>query len=63
MTNASIMFGANEGEGLLAFDMALDGYVKPNGVLDDENFWKFDAVRTIIGALGKYVAWLNSKIL
>ncbi len=53
MTNASIMFGANEGEGIMAFDIMLGGYIKPHNLIDDEMFWKFDAVRIILGALGK----------
>ena len=52
MTNASIMFGANEGEGIMAFDIMLRGYIYPYNLINDEMFWKFDAVRIIIGALG-----------
>lgn len=47
-----ILMGANEGEGIMAFDMMLDSYVKPNNLLDSEEFWKYDAVSVIIGALG-----------
>lgn len=52
-TQASIMFGANQGEGIMAFDMMLDGYIKPNNLLDSEEFWKYDAVSVILGALGR----------
>jgi hypothetical protein len=45
------MFGANEGEGIMAFDMMLDGYIKANGLLEDTDFFKFDVVRIILGAL------------
>jgi len=47
-----ILMGANEGEGIMAFDMMLGSYVKPNGLMDSEEFWKYDAVSVIIGALG-----------
>ncbi|EFX79248.1 hypothetical protein DAPPUDRAFT_225204 [Daphnia pulex] len=50
-TEAHIMFGANEGEGIMAFDMMLDGYIKANGLLEDTDFFKFDVVRIILGAL------------
>ncbi len=52
MTSASILFGANEGEGIMAFDMMLGGYIDPNNFRDDEMFWKYDAVKVILGALG-----------
>ena len=45
------MFGANEGEGIMAFDMMLDGYIKANGLQDDADFFKYDVVRIILGAL------------
>ena len=38
----------------MAFDIMLGGYIKPNNLMDDEMFWKFDAVRVILGALGIY---------
>jgi len=50
-TEAHIMFGANEGEGIMAFDMMLDGYIKANDLLDDTDFFKYDVVRIILGAL------------
>ena len=37
----------------MAFDMMLGGYIRPNNLQDDEMFWKYDAVRVILGALGK----------
>lgn len=46
------MFGANEGEGIMAFDIMLGGYIRPNNLLDDEEFWKYDAVGVVLGALG-----------
>ncbi|KAI9562247.1 hypothetical protein GHT06_013212 [Daphnia sinensis] len=52
MTEAKIMFGANEGEGIMAFDLLLNRYIRPNGLDDDVNFWKYDAVRAVFGALG-----------
>ncbi len=52
MTNASIMFGANEGEGIMALDMTLSGFIRPNNLEDNENFWKYDAVRTVLAVLG-----------
>lgn len=65
MTDAHILFGANEGEGIMAFDMMLDGYIKPNGLIDNEDFFKFDVVRVILGALSKnfesedsFVTWI-----
>uniref|UniRef100_A0A0P6FL30 Carboxylic ester hydrolase n=1 Tax=Daphnia magna TaxID=35525 RepID=A0A0P6FL30_9CRUS len=51
MTEAHILFGANEGEGIMAFDMMLDGYIQPNNLMDNEDFFKFDVVRVILGAL------------
>ncbi|KZS07851.1 Carboxylic ester hydrolase [Daphnia magna] len=51
MTEAHILFGANEGEGIMAFDMMLDGYIQPNNLMDSEDFFKFDVVRVILGAL------------
>lgn len=53
MTEAHILFGANEGEGIMAFDMMLDGYIQPNNLMDNEDFFKFDVVRVILGALSK----------
>lgn len=47
-----ILMGANEGEGIMAFDMMLGSYVKPNNLMDSYEFWKYDAVSVIIGALG-----------
>lgn len=53
MTEAKIMFGANEGEGIMAFDLLLNRYIRPNGLDGDVNFWKYDAVKVVFGALGK----------
>lgn len=49
------MFGANEGEGIMALDMTLSLYIRPNGLENDTNFWKYDAVRTVMGALGIFI--------
>jgi hypothetical protein len=35
----------------MAFDMMLGGYINPNGYIDDTDFFKFDVVRKILGAL------------
>ncbi|KAK4002912.1 hypothetical protein OUZ56_004706 [Daphnia magna] len=51
-TDAHLLFGANEGEGIMALDMTLDLYIRPNGLENDEVFWKYDSVRTILAALG-----------
>ena len=62
-TEAHIMFGANEGEGIMAFDMMLGGYIDPNGFRNDPDFFKFDVVRVILGALSTtiYVSSLIKK--
>lgn len=54
-TESAIMFGANEGEGIMAFDIMLGSYVDPWGLRDDWDFWKFDAVRIILGAISTRV--------
>ena len=36
----------------MAFDIMLGGYIQPNNLMDDEMFWKFDAVRVVLGVLG-----------
>lgn len=36
----------------MALDMTLDLYIRPNGLENDEVFWKYDSVRTILAALG-----------
>jgi acetylcholinesterase len=51
-TEAHLMFGANEGEGIMALDMTLNLYIRPNDLENDTNFWKYDAVRVVMGALG-----------
>jgi hypothetical protein len=51
-TEAHLMFGANEGEGIMALDMTLNLYIRPNNLENDTNFWKYDAVRVVMGALG-----------
>ncbi len=52
MTDVNILFGANEGEGIMAFDIIYRGYIKPNNLFNNETFWKYDAVRAVLGALG-----------
>ncbi|KAI9562248.1 hypothetical protein GHT06_013213 [Daphnia sinensis] len=52
MTDVNILFGANEGEGIMAFDIIYRGYIKPNNLFDNETFWKYDSVRAVLGALG-----------
>ena len=54
MTNASLLFGANEGEGIMALDMTLTGFIRPNDLENDKNFWKYDAVRTVLAVLGNF---------
>ena len=52
MTDAHLMFGANEGEGIMALDMTLSLYIRPNGLENDTDFWKYDSVRTVLATLG-----------
>lgn len=63
MTDVNILFGANEGEGIMAFDIIYRGYIKPNNLFDNETFWKYDSVRTVLGALGEfYLKEYTSKL-
>jgi hypothetical protein len=55
MTDVNILFGANEGEGIMAFDIIYRGYIKPNNLFYNETFWKYDSVRAVLGALGLFL--------
>lgn len=49
----AIMFGANNDEGLYTIDFLYGGYIRPNHLEDDVDFWKYDLVPLILRALGK----------